>query len=309
MDKLLFTPGPLTTSKTVKEKMLRDLGSRDNEFMGVIEEVRNRILKVAGTKKSEGWESVIIQGSGTYAIESVLSSVISDSDKLLIISNGAYGKREHTREILNLENISNDWIEKYKRKPTEDDVERIFNSLSFSLEKVIPDFSEPIEGAVSFLERMRASGIKVGSTTGYVREMMELIIPIAEKKGFKPDVIVCPSDVPFGRPYPWMNYLNAIKMEVYPLCEMVKFGDTVADINEGRNAGMWTVGITKSGNELGLTLAEIENLNEIELNKLIKAAENKLLEAGAHFILDGIWEAEKVLEQIDENIRHGLKPY
>jgi len=93
MDKLLFTPGPLTTSRTVKEKMLRDLGSRDTEFMTVIGEVRNGILKVAGTNKNEGWESVLIQGSGTFAIESVLSSAISESDKLLIISNGAYGKR------------------------------------------------------------------------------------------------------------------------------------------------------------------------------------------------------------------------
>lgn len=93
MDKLLFTPGPLTTSRTVKEKMLRDLGSRDTEFMTVTEEVRNGILKVAGKNKNEGWESVLIQGSGTFAVESVLSSVISESDKLLIISNGAYGKR------------------------------------------------------------------------------------------------------------------------------------------------------------------------------------------------------------------------
>jgi phosphonoacetaldehyde hydrolase len=219
-----------------------------------------------------------------------------------------YGKRDHTREILNLENISNDWIEKYNRKPTEDDVEKIFNSLSLSLENVILDYTEPIEGAVEFLEKMRTAGIKVGSTTGYVKEMMDLIIPIAEKKGFKPDVIVCPSDVPSGRPYPWMSYLNAIKMETYPLWEMVKFGDTVADINEGLNAGMWTVGITKSGNEVGLTLAETENLSHNELNELIKAAEMKLLEAGAHFVINGIWEAEKVLEQINENIGKGLKP-
>jgi len=219
-----------------------------------------------------------------------------------------YGKRDHTREILKLENISNDWFERYKRRPTEDDVEKIFYSLSLSLEKAILDYSEPIEGAIDFLEKMRTAGIKVGSTTGYVREMMNLIIPIAEKKGFKPDVIVCPDDVPSGRPYPWMCYLNAVKMETYPFWEMVKFGDTVSDINEGLNAGMWTVGITKSGNEVGLTLAETESLSDIELNSLIKAAETKLSEAGAHFIINGIWEAEKVLEQIDENIRKGLKP-
>ena len=93
IDKPLFTPGPLTTSATVKEAMLRDLGSRDLEFIQVIEDIRNSLLSLAGVSQAEGWEAVPMQGSGTFAIESVISSITSPGAKWLVIINGAYGER------------------------------------------------------------------------------------------------------------------------------------------------------------------------------------------------------------------------
>jgi 2-aminoethylphosphonate-pyruvate transaminase len=92
-DKPLFTPGPLTTSATVKEAMLRDLGSRDGEFIGVVKKIRERLLKLAGVSQSQGWETVLMQGSGTFAIESVISSITPPKGKWLVIINGAYGER------------------------------------------------------------------------------------------------------------------------------------------------------------------------------------------------------------------------
>ena len=92
-DKPLFTPGPLTTSATVKEAMLRDLGSRDGEFIGVVTNIRERLLELAGVSQPEGWESILMQGSGTFAIESVISSVTPPEGKWMVIINGAYGER------------------------------------------------------------------------------------------------------------------------------------------------------------------------------------------------------------------------
>lgn len=92
-DKPLFTPGPLTTSRTVKEAMLRDLGSRDHAFRDVVRSVRDELLALAGVSKERGYETVILQGSGTFGVESVLSSVIGERDKLLALVNGAYGER------------------------------------------------------------------------------------------------------------------------------------------------------------------------------------------------------------------------
>ena len=90
---LLFTPGPLTTSPTVKEAMLRDMGSRDYEFIHAVKDIRNELLTLAHVSKEAGYESVIIQGSGTFGIESVISSVVGKDDALLILANGAYGER------------------------------------------------------------------------------------------------------------------------------------------------------------------------------------------------------------------------
>jgi 2-aminoethylphosphonate-pyruvate transaminase len=91
--KLLFTPGPLTTSRAVKEAMLVDVGSRDDEFIAMVREIRTELLEIGGGSQAEGYEAVLLQGSGTFGIESVLSSAVPPSGKLLLLVNGAYGER------------------------------------------------------------------------------------------------------------------------------------------------------------------------------------------------------------------------
>jgi 2-aminoethylphosphonate-pyruvate transaminase len=90
---LLFTPGPLTTSRTVKEAMLEDMGSRDHAFMSAVKETRSELLRLAHVSKEENYECVIMQGSGTFGIESVISTVVGKNDVLLVLVNGAYGER------------------------------------------------------------------------------------------------------------------------------------------------------------------------------------------------------------------------
>src|SRR5687768_14904801 len=92
-NQLLFTPGPLTTSKTVKEAMLQDVGSRDFAFINAVKDIRNELLQLAHVSKEEGYECVIVQGSGTFGIESVISSSVGQNDVLLVLVNGAYGER------------------------------------------------------------------------------------------------------------------------------------------------------------------------------------------------------------------------
>ena len=93
-DKLLFTPGPLTTSSTVKEAMLSDVGSRDGVFIRIVEEIRERILQIAGVSKTRGFEAIPMQGSGSFGIEATISA-IRPNDRLLVVVNGAYGRRIH----------------------------------------------------------------------------------------------------------------------------------------------------------------------------------------------------------------------
>lgn len=93
MDKLLFTPGPLTTSLSVKQAMLHDYGSRDGKFVSMVREVREKLLLLAGVSKTQGYETIIMQGSGTFGIEAVISSSLPRDGHLLIVINGAYGHR------------------------------------------------------------------------------------------------------------------------------------------------------------------------------------------------------------------------
>jgi 2-aminoethylphosphonate-pyruvate transaminase len=92
-DKPLFTPGPLTTSQTVKLAMLRDLGSRDTEFIETVKRVRSQLLATAGLSQAKGYEAILVQGSGTFSIEAVVASAIPPAGKLLVVVNGAYGER------------------------------------------------------------------------------------------------------------------------------------------------------------------------------------------------------------------------
>src|SRR5580765_4495020 len=92
-DKLLFTPGPLTTSLTVKQAMLRDAGSWHFEFNTTVADVRDRILKVAGVSRAAGFETVLLQGSGTFGVEAVFATCVPPNGKVAVLANGAYGER------------------------------------------------------------------------------------------------------------------------------------------------------------------------------------------------------------------------
>ena len=92
-DPLLFTPGPLTTSASVKAAMQRDIGSRDTEFIKLVAGIRSELLHIAGVSREQGYEAVLTQGSGTFGLESVISSVVPREGRLVVLGNGAYGER------------------------------------------------------------------------------------------------------------------------------------------------------------------------------------------------------------------------
>ncbi len=138
--------------------------------------------------------------------------------------------------------------------------------------------------------------------------MMDALLPIARKNGYQPDSCVCPDEVPAGRPYPWMCFQNAIHLQTFPLCSMIKVGDTIPDIEEGLNAGMWTIGIALTGNLLGMTEDEVNSLSQHELNEHKKRIYQQFYQAGAHFVVDSIKDIPQVIEEIYELLHLGYKP-
>jgi phosphonoacetaldehyde hydrolase len=211
-------------------------------------------------------------------------------------------KKDHVRELFAIESIRKQWYAEYGRVPAEADVEDVYSELEPALTEIVKNYCEPIPGAVELINSLKGQGVKVGSTTGYVAEMMNNILPFTFEKGLRPDSIVNSSEVSSGRPAPWMIYLNSEILNVYPLSRMVKIGDTIADIQEGKNAGMWTIGVTQSGNELGLTPDEVTKADPEWLASKLEKARTKLLDAGADFVANGVWECASILEEIDRRI-------
>jgi phosphonoacetaldehyde hydrolase len=217
-------------------------------------------------------------------------------------------KKEHIRSMCGLPGIAQRWEQKYGRPPSEKDVDALYAQTEPMMVAAIARHADPIPGSLGFAEELRVRGIKIGSCTGYTAPMMAVLVPEARKKGYAPDCVVCASDVPAGRPEPWMCYLNAIRLQVRPFAAMVKIGDTISDIEEGLNAGMWTIGLTQSGNELGLTEEQVTGLRDNELSRRLAAIEERYRKAGAHYVVRGIWECLPLIDEIGRRLEKGEQP-
>jgi phosphonoacetaldehyde hydrolase len=217
-------------------------------------------------------------------------------------------KRAHIRAMLHLPHVAAQWQRKHGRPPEEKDVAALYALTEPMMVAAIRDHCDLIDGLLPFVDAMRRRSVRIGSCTGYTAPMMAALAPLAAQNGYTPDCVVCSSDVPAGRPFPWMCYQNAIQLQVYPFEAMVKIGDTISDIEEGRNAGMWTIGLTQSGNELGLSIEQVDALAPATLAKRLAAVEKRYREAGAHYVVKGIWECIDVVEAINRRLANGEHP-
>ncbi|MED1798017.1 phosphonoacetaldehyde hydrolase [Brevibacillus porteri] len=217
-------------------------------------------------------------------------------------------KRDHIQALCKMERVAALWQERYGRLPNEADVDELYADFEPMLMETLHEYATPVPGAIELVGRLREQGIKIGSTTGYTRDMMNVVAASAKQQGYEPDALVTPSEVPAGRPFPWMCYQNAILLDVFPMNEIVKVGDTTSDMKEGRNAGMWTVGVLKGGSELGLSLEEVKNMPQEELDKRLAIATERLMAAGAHYVVAEIGCLDEVLKNIEMLHAEGERP-
>lgn len=216
--------------------------------------------------------------------------------------------KEHARATLHLPDVLQRFVDQFDRPPCDADVDEIYATVEVLLRDHLSEYADVIPGVLEFQREIRQRRIRIGSTSSYSQPMMERLIPMVHANGFAPDYLVTPDHVPAGRPAPWMCYLNAMQLNVYPLSRLVKIGDTVMDMQEGRNAGMWTIGVIRSGNEVGLTLDGEAELRNAELRTRWTAAQERLLRAGAHYTMKHWGEIWEVLDQIDARIAKGEVP-
>ena len=217
-------------------------------------------------------------------------------------------KRDHIATLMAEPRIAAAWREAHGHLPTEADIDRLYDVFIPLNVKVAADFAELIPGAADIVAKLRARGLKIGSTTGYTREIMAPILPLAAAQGYAPDNLVCAGDLAEGRPSPLMMYRCFADLGVYPPASVVKVDDTVPGIEEGLAAGTWTVGIAASGNETGLSLAEWQALSKPERERIVAPARDKLEAAGAHVVIDTVADLLPVIESIDRLMAEGEAP-
>lgn len=217
-------------------------------------------------------------------------------------------KKDHIRTVARDPRVAERWRAAHGRSWTEDDIERMYRQFIPLQTESLPKFGDLIPGVREAAGRWRERGLKIGATTGYDREMTKIVVRDAQRQGYQPDDWVCAADVPAGRPAPWMALLCAMHLGVYPIHAIVKIGDTTPDIDEGRNAGMWTIAVARTGNELGLSAPEVAELAPADLEKRLAPIREKLTKAGAHFVVDSIVDADPVLDEIDRRLSRGERP-
>jgi phosphonoacetaldehyde hydrolase len=257
------------------------------------------------------WAGTVVD-YGSRAPVAALQRVFTRADVPVTVAEAresmGIAKKAHIRSILEIERVRSAWTSKHGAEPLEADVDRLYAEFVPNQIQVLADYSELIPGVADAVRRMRSRGREIGTTTGYNRAMLDYLLERAAAQGFMPRCALCPEDAGAGRPWPWMCFLAAIRLEVYPMAAMVKIGDTPADVKEGRNAGMWTIGITRTGNEIGLTEEEWTRLADADREPLLRNAERNLMDAGAHYTAPSVTECDAILDAIDARLAVGETP-
>ena len=217
-------------------------------------------------------------------------------------------KRPHIVALTQLPRVAAAWQAKHGHAPTDADVDALYEVFVPKNIAVAADYSEMIPGVVAAVNALRAEGLKIGSSTGYTREIMARILPKAAAQGFTPDSLVCTGDTPDGRPSPLMFYKGLIDMNVWPSWRAIKVDDTTVGVAEGVNAGAWSIGVSVSGNSFGLSLADTQALSPAEFAARKARAEASLYAAGAHYVIDSVADLPAIVAQIEGRLARGERP-
>lgn len=241
-------------------------------------------------------------------------------------------KKVHLREIIMDQDVAKRWSAVHNRMPTDADVDKLFEEFQPQQMPLLVKYADLISGTLQTVEDCRKQGLKIGSTTGYTGKMMELLLTEAAEKGYVPDVTVCATGhyalrnrkmqgpllglgENISRPKPHMCNLNAYLLDVSDNSAVVKVGDTLDDIKEGKRAGMWTIALAGTGNEMylseeheGLTEEQIKQKNPKDYFNKLMAAYGSMAKEKPDFIVDSIRDVPTIIDLINSDMRRGERP-
>ena len=218
------------------------------------------------------------------------------------------GKWDHIHTLCNQPDIAERFRNRFDRLPTDADVSAIYEHFMPLQIAKVGEHSALIPGALDSIAALRERGLKIGSCSGYPRQVMERVVALAAVNGYEPDHVVATDEVPRGRPSPAQALANVIALGIDDVAACVKVDDTEPGILEGRSAGMWTVALRFSGNFLGLDWEQYQMLSDERREAERQRVDSLFAPSRPHYLIDTIADLPSVIDEINARLAGGHLP-
>jgi len=265
-------------------------------------------------------KGLILDWSGTTADAYVLAPAVvfvqvfqkHGVDVTMSEARGPMGLRKdlHIKAMTEIPEIRERWHDIHGQYPSQADVDRMFGDFVPMQLDCLRNYTTLLPLVAETTQSLQKQGIKIGSTTGFLRSMVDILEEDARKQGYTPDASVAGDEVINGaRPKPFMVYRNLDLMDVHPIQSVIKVDDTVSGIGEALEAGCWGVGIARYSNYMDMdTLEEADSLSEGEIKRRLAHTRDLLQKAGAHYVIDTWQQMPDVIEDVNIRLGRGEKP-
>ena len=265
-------------------------------------------------------KALILDWSGTVADAYVLAPAVVFTEVFkkhgveisMFEARGPMGLRKdlHIKALTEVPEIRHRWKEIKGKDPDQGDVDAMFEDFVPMQLDCLRQYTGLLPGVAEVVQRLQKQGIKIGSTTGFVRPMVDILEEDAKKQGYVPDASVAGDEVEHGaRPKPFMVYKNLDMMDVHPIQSVIKVDDTVSGIGEALEAGCWGVGVSLYSNYMDIdSLADAESLSAEEMARRLDHTNEILQKAGAHYVIDSLVDIEPVIEDVNRRLARGERP-
>ncbi|MCH7635363.1 MAG: phosphonoacetaldehyde hydrolase [Proteobacteria bacterium] len=265
-------------------------------------------------------KALILDWSGTVADAYVLAPAVVFSEVFkkhgveisMFEARGPMGLRKdlHIKALTETPEIRHRWKEIKGKDPDQGDVDAMFEDFVPMQLDCLRQYTGLLPGVAEVVQRLQKQGIKIGSTTGFVRPMVDVLEKDAKKQGYVPDASVAGDEVEHGaRPKPFMVYKNLDMMDVHPIQSVIKVDDTISGIGEALEAGCWGVGVSLYSNYMDIdSLAHAESLSDEEMARRLDHTNEILQKAGAHYVIDSLTDIEPVIEDVNRRLARGERP-
>lgn len=258
------------------------------------------------------WAGTVVDYGSTAPVEAFLEAFQTFGIEAEVDEARApmgLAKRDHIKAMGEMPRLARAWHDAHGRPFRERDADAVLEAFVPLMLEQVRARAELIPGAAEAITACRQRGLKIGSTTGYTRDVMAPLLPLAAEQGFAPDAMVCAGETAVGRPAALMMYRNFVELAVWPASACVKVDDTPPGIGEGLAAGAWTIGVALTGNLMGLaSTEEAETLPVKEFQARHANAIRTLQAAGAHYVVDSIADVPAILDLITGRLARGERP-